>query len=109
MARRRNPGRPNVVRISVLHSGSLVQRGRGGETVHAGHLDVEQRDVGRSVEGGGYDRVARADLGHHLQVVLEVEESRDRAPDHGLVLGEQDPDHPPSTFSATSGGRGAAA
>ena len=39
------------------------------------------------------DLVAAGDLGHDLDVGLELEQARERAADHPLVLGDQDPDH----------------
>ena len=35
----------------------------------------------------------RGDLGHDLDVGLELEQAGQRAPHHRLVLGDQDPDH----------------
>ena len=43
--------------------------------------------------GRGHDLVAPADRGHHLEVVLEVEQRRERGAHQLLVVGEQQPDH----------------
>ena len=96
IARRRKPGRPNVVTISTRVSGKRVaHRRRRGDAVQPGHLDVEQGDVGPVLAHGRQHLVARPDLGDHLEVGLEAEQRRQRAPHQGLVVGEQQPDRVP--------------
>ena len=77
-----------------LAAGHLAaQGGRGGKPVQAGHLDVEQGDVGSVLERRGDDLVAAGHLGDDLEVVLEVEQHRQRTSYEMLVVGQQDPDH----------------
>ena len=66
--------------------------GGRGDAVEAGHLDVEQGDVGPVLEHGREHGVAGADLGDDLEVGLEAEQRGQRAADQGLVVGEQQPD-----------------
>ncbi len=47
------------------------------ETGRPGHLDVEQRDVGRGRDRGRDDLVATRRLGDHLDVGLQVEQARE--------------------------------
>jgi hypothetical protein len=55
--------------MSTRQSGARARdRGGRGQAVEAGHLDVEQRDVGTVLEYRGHDLVAAADLGHDLEV-----------------------------------------
>src|SRR5262249_10792437 len=42
---------------------------------------------------GRHDLVTGADLAHDVEVGFEPQQHRERAPHHGLVLGEQDADH----------------
>ncbi len=69
------------------------QRRGGGQAVHAGHLDVQQRDVRIGGQRGGDDLVAAADLGDDGEVVLEFEQGDQRGADQRLVVGDQQPDH----------------
>src|SRR3954452_21438604 len=85
------------------------QRPRGLEPVHAGHLDVEQGDLRAVLSGGLHDDVAPADLGDPLQVLLEVEQRAQGAADHGLVLGDEHPDHDAATGDRAGAGRGTTA
>ena len=86
--------------------------GRGADAVEARHLDVEQGDVGAVLEHGRYDGVPGRHLGDHLEVGLQAQQRRQRAPDQGLVVGEQQPDRrgasPTTTLSEKprAGGRG---
>ena len=103
IARRRYPGRPNVVRMSERHAGSSRgERVGRREAVAARHLDVEQRDVRALAPRRVEHLVAALDLGHHLDVRLQLEQARERAAHHRLVLGDQHPDHAarPGTRSA---------
>ena len=69
IARRRYPGRPNVVRITTRQAGSGGPELRGrGQPVEPGHLDVEQRDVGPGLQRPRHDLVAATDLGDDLEV-----------------------------------------
>src|SRR6185437_5763664 len=76
------------------------------EAVRAGHLDVEQRDVGLAVLGRGGHLVPPAYLGDDLDVVLERQQRGEGLPDHHLVLGQQHPDH---TVDDVTPGAGAGA
>ena len=79
--------------MTTLTSGSAARQLAGGlDPVHAGHLDVEEGDVGVRLARGGDHLVAAADLGHDGHVRFEVEQGGERAADEGLVVGEQEPD-----------------
>ena len=93
IARRRKPGRPNVVRITIFTPGwRTVQLARGREAVHPGHLDVQQGHVDVVLGGGPDHLVAPADLGDDLHVGLEGQQRGERLADQGLVVGEEKPD-----------------
>ena len=85
----------------------LAQRGGRGQPVHAGHLDVEQGDVRLGRERGRDDLVAPPDLGHDLEVVLEVEQCRECRADERLVVGQQEPDHGSTTATRSCPARSA--
>ncbi|EXU85738.1 hypothetical protein P354_06965 [Streptomyces noursei PD-1] len=77
-----------------LHAGQFVaQPGRGVQAAQARHLDVQQCDVDVVGPRLGEDLVAARRLGDDLQVVLQGQQCRQRLPDHGLVLRQQQPDH----------------
>ena len=78
--------------LAVRQLGAQLRRGL--QPVGAGHLDVQQGDVGALLQRGREDLVAARHLGHDLDVGLQREQAGKRAADHGLVLGEQHPDHP---------------
>ncbi len=46
--------------------------------------------------------VAAGDLRDHLDVGLEAEQARQRAPHHALILGQQDADHGAGTGTRTA-------
>jgi hypothetical protein len=51
----------------------LAQRGRRGQPVDSGQADVHQRDVRLLGQDRGQNGVPVGDLGHHLDVRLQVE------------------------------------
>lgn len=63
------------------------------DAVHDGHLDVDESDVGQPLLGEREALLAVGGLGHHLDVVLEVEQRAEAAADERLVIDQQDPDH----------------
>jgi hypothetical protein len=91
MARRRNPGRPNVVRTTARQSGSArAERAGGLDPVASGHLDVEERHVGPELLGSRYDGVAATDFRDDLDVIHELEKGAQGTADQRLVLGDED-------------------
>ena len=94
IARRRKPGRPNVVTISTRVCGaSVAQHRRGSQAVQSGHLHVEQDDVGTKLAHPLQHLVTTTDFAHHLEVFLERQQSGQRTAYEVLVVSEQDPDH----------------
>jgi hypothetical protein len=83
-----------VVSTTTAGREGRAQRRGGVETVAAGHLDVEERDVRGGLQSGGHHLGARTDLRHHLDVGLQAEHRGQRPPDERLVVGEQHLDHP---------------
>lgn len=71
----------------------LPESSRRLQAVQARHLDVEERDVRLRVQGSRYDFVSARDVGDYFDVLFEGEEGGERAPNHALILCEQDPDH----------------
>ena len=57
------------------------------------HLDVDERDVGQVLPGQCQALAAVGGLGHHLDVVLDVEQRAESAADERLVVDQQDTDH----------------
>ncbi|CAM5485477.1 hypothetical protein SANTM175S_04163 [Streptomyces antimycoticus] len=78
-----------------------VQRGGGLDPAQAGHLDVQQRHIGAMGPGGVHDLVAAGHLRDDLDLVLKPEERGQRLPHHGLVLGQQYPDHAPQRIRSS--------
>src|SRR5690606_30519833 len=72
----------------------------GRDAAAAGHLDVEQRDVGPLRRGDGDRLLAVAGLADDLDVGLQPEQRGERAPYHALVLGQHHSDHPASSAPA---------
>src|SRR5579859_1128298 len=72
---------------------AVAEPGRRRDAVLPGHLDVEHGHVRPRGQRRLQHLVAALHLGGDLDVVLQREQRRQRAPDHGLVLGQQDPDH----------------
>ena len=70
-----------------------MQRGGDRDAVEVGQLQVEDGDVGAQRAGQGERLAAGGGLGDHLEVVLEVQQGGERAPDEVLVVGQQDPNH----------------
>ena len=62
----------------------------GLEAVDHRHPDVHQHDVGARAAGGLDRLVAVPGLGHHVQVVLGVQDHPKPGADKGLVVGDQD-------------------
>ena len=94
IARRRKPG-PAERRHDQHPRGRRdpAYLGGGADAVEPRHLDVEQRDVGAVLEHGRDDVVPGRHLGDDLEVGLQAEQGRERAPHQRLVVGEQQPDH----------------
>lgn len=65
----------------------------GLDAVDDRHLDVDERDVGQVFPGQGQALAAVGGLGHHLDVVFEVEERAESAANERLVVDQQDADH----------------
>ncbi len=108
-ARRRKPGRPNVVTISTRVDGSACLRARVASMPSMPGISTSSRATsGACARGRLHDGVAAAHLGHDGQVGLEVEQ-RGQGPAHqGLVVGEQQPDghgtrSPPARSRAARG------
>ncbi len=93
MARRRYPGRPNVVRMSGTAGRHLLaEDGRRGQAVDPWHLDVEQGDVGARPPGRGDHLVAAPDGCHHGEVLFEVEKGGQGLADQLLVVRQEEAD-----------------
>ena len=60
----------------------------GRDAVDAGHLDVEQGDVGCAGARRRHDLVPALDLGDHLEVRLQGQQGGHRTADQGLILGD---------------------
>jgi hypothetical protein len=71
IARRRYPGRPNVVRIRTRQGAAQLRQRL--ETGRTRHLDVEQGDIGVDGLRGGEHLIAARDLRDHLDVGLQAE------------------------------------
>ena len=68
---------------------SLEHRAGGLDPVQAGHLDVQQRQIGRCAAASSTASQAVAGLGHHLESG-PLEHRRQVEADDRLVLGDQD-------------------
>jgi hypothetical protein len=66
---------------------------RRTQPIPTGHLDVEQGHVRPMLTDSRYDVVAACDLCYHVDVLLDGEQGGQRLADHGLVFGQQHPDH----------------
>ena len=60
--------------------------------VLAGHADVDEADVGPQLAGEADGLGPVGGLGDHIDAGLVFEDEAQPAADHGLVVGEQDPD-----------------
>jgi hypothetical protein len=89
-AERREDQDPDSRQLAAQELGDVEPAG-------AGHLDVEQGDVGLRGARGAQHLVAAPDLGDDLDVVLEAEQRRERLAHHRLVLGDEHPDHASGT------------
>ena len=88
--------------MRTRHEGSARRSDSAASSpVDPRHLDVEQGNVRAILQRRCDDLVPAGDLGHHLKVGLEPEQTRQRAPDHPLVLGDQDADHDAATGTVT--------
>lgn len=75
---------------------------RGAQTVHARHTDVQHSHIG-PVELGQFHRlVTVAGLGDDVDVGCGGQHGPYALADHGLVVGDQDPDHWETTCLRTS-------
>src|SRR5699024_3944538 len=68
------------------------QRAGGFDPVPTRHLDVQQAHLGAVLTRRGYHLLAAADLCHHVQVPLELQQGRHRTAYESLVIGQQHPD-----------------
>src|SRR5699024_4123730 len=75
----------------------------GGDAVHAGHLDVQDGDVGAGAARGLRHLVAGADLGDDLEIALEPEQGCHGPAYECLVVGEQHGRHDRSTLILVPG------
>ena len=92
-----------MVRIRIRQPGRAPRSSRQRlESGRAGHLDVEQGDIGVDRPRRAEHLVAAGDLRHHLDVGLEPEQARQRAAHHALILGQQDPNHGAGTGTRTA-------
>ena len=71
----------------------LAKFGGNVESGQARHLDVGEQHIGTCTKREGNSVRTGPCLPDHLDVGLDVQESRERAEDHRLVLGNHDPDH----------------
>src|SRR5690606_41766414 len=104
----REAGRPGAQRVegvlvhAVVGQQDDVDGGQGrvrGDApgrfgaVHDGHLDVDESDIGQQLPDERQAFLAVGGLGHHLDVVLEVEQRTETAADERLVIDQDNPDH----------------
>src|ERR1017187_4610124 len=75
----------------------------GLQTVHSGHPDVHQHDVGARTAGQVHRLGAVDRLADHLKVIGGVDQHVEPGPDQGLVIGQQDPDHGHAPCPARAG------
>ena len=103
------PARRRLVDVLVEVEGGEDDDARGAvagenlagrrEAVHPRHADVHQRHV-RGEAARRRDRLLPVPgLGDDLHVGLGLDDHPEAAPDHRLVVGDQDPDHAPATHS----------
>ena len=99
IARRRKPGRPKVVRMTARQLGHAPwpARGRPRCRRRPGISMSSSATSGRCSRAAVDDGVPAADLGHDLEVVLQLEQGPQRPADQRLVLGDEHPDHRAAT------------
>ena len=65
---------------------------QSGQAIQAGHLEVEQENVGRELLQDFQYLPAILSLGHHLEVFFQSEQLAEAVPKNGMVVGYHDPD-----------------
>src|SRR5699024_10805662 len=68
------------------------QRAGGFDPVPTRHLNVQQAHLRLVFAGRGHHLLPAADLGHHVQVPLKLQQGRHRPAYECLVIGQQHPD-----------------
>ncbi|GGM74254.1 hypothetical protein GCM10007977_089720 [Dactylosporangium sucinum] len=64
-----------------------------GQAVHAGQIDVEQRDVRLRPRDGGDGVVASLDGGDHSHIVFQLEDRRQRLAKQADIFRDHHSDH----------------
>lgn len=71
----------------------LAQLCRRGQPIGARQVDIDHGHIHPLAQRGRHNRGAVGDLGHHVDIVFQVQHGRQGVPQDLHVLGHQNPDH----------------
>ena len=89
--------------MTRVGSCSCANGGRELEAGHLRHLDVGEQDVGPFAAHDVERFLAVARAGDDFDVAFDLEQRRQRAEEHGLILGDDDADHAERSMALSSG------